>query len=189
MMLRQLPFARGHATIICPFYPATRPGVRRFKPHVAVCIARLFTTTLTSDGDAPAAMLDECFAQATFFDRAALLPWAMGCLGRLQLHRLKSASVAATWQQQMETVKALQSLGFISERQALTLEHDLQTCLLQSHAVSTQAKSMTRTAQSATPRTCPGTRLPEGQRKRRTIGARHNARSALRSGTPAVHRP
>lgn len=128
MMLRNLPFAHGHATLVCPFYPPIRPGMRRYRPQIAVCLAHLITHTADHEVSSDISVDEPC--QATFFDRAAFLPWAIERLGPLELHRLKAASPLATWQQQSEMLDTLRRLGVISEGQALGLARDLQRRLL-----------------------------------------------------------
>lgn len=128
MMVSNLPFAHGRATFICPFYPTQlRPGRRRYRPQIAVSRAQLFTWDEQG----------EFVVQATFFDRAAIIPWAQSILGTLKLQYITAASPQATWQQQRETVEWLCDHGLLTDGEGLALERDLRRHLLRTLAPKT----------------------------------------------------
>jgi len=113
MFFPHLPFERGFASIAVPAFTRKPFGVRRYRPEIAVSQVYLFSGTPPDDLTLT--------AQATFFDRAAILPWICESLGHWQFERLQAVFTFETAACQRTTAHALKTSGLIGEVQLRAL--------------------------------------------------------------------
>lgn len=118
MFFRHLPFERGFASIAAPTFQRRGFGVRRYRPEIAVSQVCLFIGTppdgLTLTG------------QATFFDRAAILPWICESLGMPKFEQLQAVFSFETAGYRRTTALALKTAGIIGEVQLRALLSSLR---------------------------------------------------------------